>query len=228
MKGGWPWLRDRISILLNGRESRNSIYALNRISVFDQLPVHSEDIVFLGDSILNYGEWHEYLDNVRAKNRAIDGDDTHSILGRLAAVVAGNPRHIIVSCGINNLQRKMTTSQTIHEYNQILSYILLQSPNSTVWILPVLPVNAKLYALRIASQFPGVSRPRNSDVDTINSFLESLAADTSRVHYVDMPELLSDMGELRDKYTIDGLHLNGRGLRKIALRLQQSGIGEGQ
>ena len=43
-----------------------------RATLFEELPVKSTDIVFLGNSITHFGEWHELFNNPNIKNRGID------------------------------------------------------------------------------------------------------------------------------------------------------------
>ena len=67
--------------------------------------------------------------------------------------------------------------------------------------------------------------PKQSDVEKVNAFLKNLAGDgRSHTHFVEMLTLLSNTGELREEFTDDGLHLNGRGMKEIATRLQKLGL----
>ena len=60
-----------------------SEYNFQRRSLFEKLPVTSKDIVFLGNSITDGGEWNELLANPRVKNRGISGDRSSWMLDRL-------------------------------------------------------------------------------------------------------------------------------------------------
>ncbi len=42
-----------------------------RATLFEKLPIDSDDIVFLGNSITNGCEWHELFNNPNIKNRGI-------------------------------------------------------------------------------------------------------------------------------------------------------------
>ncbi len=225
-KGGLPWLSRQVAgILQPPRPETNRLdFPNSRLSVFEQLPVGPGDIVFLGDSIFAMGEWHEYLDDGRAKNRAIDGEDTRGILKRLKPIVSGKPRHVVIHCGINNFQNHIPYSQTTSEYTQIVDTISSRSAQTDIWMLPVLPVNERLYKKWILRALPGMNKPERTAVEDLNAFIKRLAAGSSRVHFVDVPALLNPEGELREECTYDGLHLNGRGLKKVAKRLQGLGL----
>lgn len=45
-----------------------------RSTLFEKLPIDSDDIVFLGNSITNGCEWHELFNNPNIKNRGISSD----------------------------------------------------------------------------------------------------------------------------------------------------------
>ena len=63
-----------------------SEYNFQRRSLFEKLPVTSKDIVFLGNSITDGGEWNELLANPRVKNRGISGDRSSWMLDRSRSV----------------------------------------------------------------------------------------------------------------------------------------------
>lgn len=220
--GGLPWLGRQLAEVFqpNDTETVRGNYQDHRLSVFYRLSVEPGDIVLLGDSILDIGEWQELLDDHRAKNRAILGDDTRSLLNRLGPVLAGRPRHIVLMCGINNFQKGMPYGQTTTEYAGIVATVTSQSPGTDIWLLPVLPVNRALYRKRVAPYNPRLTMPPQQEVQALNAFIRRLASDNPRIHFVDLPELLDATGQLQAAYTLDGLHLNGRGLELLAARLK--------
>lgn len=55
---------------------RYSTYYYQRVSLFEQLPISSDDILFIGNSITDGGEWSELFQNSHVKNRGISGDTT--------------------------------------------------------------------------------------------------------------------------------------------------------
>lgn len=196
-------------------------YISNRESVFAQLTIGPEDIVFLGDSIFDFAEWHELLIDYHVKNRAVCGDTTHSILKRLDRIADGKPRHVVLLCGVNNFQHRIPFAKTTREYAQIVDRIRSRSQNTEIVLLPVLPVNSSLYRNRILPYHPGLNKPSRSEVVALNRFIQQLASNMPRVHYLDLSMLLDSKGELRADYTLDGLHLNGRGVCEIATKLRQ-------
>ena len=51
-----------------------SEYNYQKRSLFEQLPIRGNDIVFLGNSITDGGEWAELFNNRHVKNRGISAD----------------------------------------------------------------------------------------------------------------------------------------------------------
>lgn len=220
-KGGVPWVNRKLSMVFNTKDAKKTAgtYPNNKLSLYNQLPIHSTDIIFLGDSNLDYGEWHELMGTKTAKNRSINGADTHTILGRLEYIIQGKPRHVVLLCGINNFQKKIPLQRSINEYKKIVDEILSKSKNTNIWLMPIFPINKKLYRQWIVPDHPGINIPNQKMVESMNTAIASLQ-NHPQVHFCDMPNLLNEKGELSNKYTFDGLHLNGLGLIKIAETLK--------
>ena len=75
----------------------------HRKNLFQQLPNTSGEIIFLGDSMTEYGEWVEFFGNPNIKNRGIAGDMTDGILDRLDEVTASSPSQLFLMIGVNDL-----------------------------------------------------------------------------------------------------------------------------
>ena len=222
-KGGLPWLKHQVPLITNmmrGRQAPREVPNTSP-SVYQQLSVGPDDIILLGDDQLDAGEWHELLGDAHAKKRTIVGDDTHALLQRLGPIVEGRPRHVVVCCGSNNIRARTPHAQTAREYAQIVERLASRSPDTDTWLLPVLPVNARLYRRWVAPDVPYLHMPDRHDVQQLNQAIRALAVGTPRVHFVDLPEVVDEAGGLRQEYTLDGLHLNGAGLKLVALHLKR-------
>ena len=79
-----------------GRVLAQGEYYDQRRSLFEVLPIRSSDIVFLGNSITDGGEWAELFDNRHVRNRGISGDQTGWMLGRLDPILAGHPKRLFL------------------------------------------------------------------------------------------------------------------------------------
>ena len=63
------------------------------------LPLHSSDIVFLGNSITDGCEWAELFENRHVKNRGISGDRSGWLLERLDSIIAAHPKKLFLMIG---------------------------------------------------------------------------------------------------------------------------------
>ena len=200
-KGGIEFITSQFQkYQANASEIVYTPYYLHKKSQYEKLPISRSDIVFLGDSLTDEGEWIELLENPNIKNRGISGDTTNRILERLDTIVNGKPDKIFLMVGINDFIGESRSSDYIlGKYKEILSIIRTQSPKTKVIVQSVLPVNNNILRYWYSNQ----------NIINFNSKLEKLAQEFN-YQYVNVFARLSDSrNKLDAKYTNDGLHLNG-------------------
>ena len=78
------------------QERKYSTFYEQRATLFEELPVTSKDIIFLGNSITNGCEWAELFQNKNVKNRGISGDICMGVYDRLDPIVKGKPAKIFL------------------------------------------------------------------------------------------------------------------------------------
>ena len=83
-------------------------YYHQRVTLFRALPQTKEDIIFLGNSITDGGEWGELFNDIKIKNRGISGDITAGVLHRLDELANGKPAKVFLLIGVNDLARNIT------------------------------------------------------------------------------------------------------------------------
>lgn len=88
---------------LQAQGRKHTTFYDQRATLFEVLPTSKKDIIFLGNSITNGGEWAELLGNPHVKNRGISGDRTDGVLDRLHVITKGKPAKIFLLIGINDL-----------------------------------------------------------------------------------------------------------------------------
>ena len=184
-----------------------STFYYQRTSLFEVLPVTSDDIVFLGNSITNGAEWCELFSDPYVKNRGISGDTTDGVYDRLNQVVDGHPKKIFLMIGINDVSRGRSTEQIAAGIRAIAERIAAESPSTRLYLQSVLPVN-DCYGMF------GNHTSRYLQVAEINAEIQKIAADTGAV-YVDLytPFAEPESGKMRPELSNDGLHLLGAGYR---------------
>jgi lysophospholipase L1-like esterase len=196
-----PRLRFRIKAMQEAQALPFNVpYYHHRKSQLERLPIHTSDIVFLGDSLTDEGEWAELLSHPLIKNRGISSDTTIGVLDRLSDIITPQPRKLFLMIGVNDLSNLGRSSTEITQtYREILTRIQHLSPQTTVFIQSVLPIKRELF----------LGFTTNNDIRALNTQLQHLATEFA-YPYIDLhTHFLDAHHQLDTKYTLDGIHLNG-------------------
>ena len=163
----------------------------------------------LGNSITAECEWAELLDNPNVLNRGVIGDGTTDILNRLDDVIVMKPKKIFLLIGVNDLLY-LPLSKIIKNYEKIVNRLLLESPNTKLYLESVLPVHNSFRR----------NGMKNEDIDILNKNIEQIAQKQS-LTYINLNTKFKSIlvtasgawleGGLNPEYSIDGIHLNGKG-----------------
>lgn len=193
---------------IHAQERKYSTFYYQRATLFEELPVTSSDIIFLGNSITNGGEWAELFDNPHVKNRGISGDVCMGVYDRLDAILKGSPAKIFLLIGINDVDRGASADTIVERIGMIVDKIRKDSPSTKIYLQSVLPVSDHY------KMFNGHTSCWQV-VPEINKGLVRLAADRG-VKYIDLYSHFIDntTGKMNIEYTNDGLHLLGKGYKK--------------
>lgn len=197
-----------MTLTVNAQERKYSTFYYQRATLFEALPVTSEDIIFLGNSITNGSEWSELFGNPHIKNRGISGDTTMGVYDRLDAILKGKPAKIFLLIGINDVSRGISADTIVRNIGMIVEKVKKDSPDTRLYLQSVLPVtdHYKLF---------GGHTSRAAMVPEINKGLKTLA-EKNGATYVDLYSQFLDpaTGKLNIEYTNDGLHMLGKGYLK--------------
>lgn len=182
-----------------------SKFYYQRASLFEELPIQSQDVVFLGNSITNGSEWHELFNAPNFKNRGISGDLAQGVYDRLQPIIKGKPQKVFLLIGINDLQRGTPPDSVIYWVQKIIQQLKQQSPDTKLYIQSILPVNTNFRSF--SDQIT-----RLQAIEKTNQQLEYLCQKES-LTYIDLFEGLKSRSsnQLDPLYTNDGLHLMGKG-----------------
>ncbi len=195
----------------------STTYYQQKLTLFKLLPDTKNEIIFLGNSITDIGEWAEIWDNKKVKNRGISGDNTFGVLARLDEVVSSKPAKIFIMIGINDISKSTPDSVIISNYKKIISKIKLASPNTKIIVQSILPTNNNFTAFKNHQN-------KTEHILFINDALEKYCVENKLV-YVDLySSFLDDEKKLDKKYTNDGLHINGYGYMKWKEILEGKGL----
>lgn len=177
-----------------------------KVSLFDSLPVLPQDIVFLGNSITDGGEFQELFGIENVKNRGIRSDVIGGVLKRLDQVTDGHPKKIFLLIGINDVSHNLSAAQLVKKYETLVDSIRAKSPESQLYLQSVMPINNDF------RRYKGLIG-KESVIKKFNEGIKEMA-DRKGATYIDLwPYLADKTGKLKRAYTNDGLHLTGAGYK---------------
>lgn len=191
----------------------------NNQSVSNPLPYNTEkdysyfdSCVFVGDSIMEglsaYGFFPESqvfasvgLNPYQLNTNTID--TYYGNVTALSAVVSANPSNIYIMMGMNGVAWDMNDSMT-EQIGIFIDNVKAKLPAANIYIMSVTPVSAEREAKPSASD----GKILNSQINSFNASLLSLANDKS-VYYLDINSYLKGSnGCLPSDLTSDGIHIS--------------------
>lgn len=188
-------------------DAKADSYYDRKVSLFELLPINSNDIVFLGNSITDGGEFQELLNMPNVKNRGISSDVISGVEKRTAQVMLGKPKKLFLLIGINDVSHNLTVKQLATRYERLVKNIRMLSPSTEVYLQSVMPVNNdfKRYKSLVGKE---------KTIKAFNKEIERIAK-ANGCTFIDLTPALADpaTGKLRRSFTNDGLHLTGAGYK---------------
>ena len=177
------------------RERRGSAFAATRLT--------KAKVVFLGDSITQEGEWHEYFPDLAVANRGISADTTKDVLERLDQVFALQPDIVCIMIGINDIQAQESADAIAARIAEIVQKLKGKIEGVQIILQSILPSNDRwMKAIDL------------SEIAALNGSMKELEK-IEHVHWLDVSVLFAKAdGKLDERYTNDGLHLNGEAYAK--------------
>lgn len=188
-----------------------TVYRSARRELFTSLSTGSAEIVILGDSHVDWGEWSELLERPGVVNRGIGGDDSSDILARIDAVSALKPRVLVLMAGANDVLRGRALAETLRNLGDAVDAVRRDSPRTTIILEGVLPIDGARYGVAVDP----------AAVDALNRELAKLAG-ARHLAWHDAGALVrGEGGGLDPRLSPDGLHLSAEGYRRWARSLRE-------
>lgn len=182
-------------------ESNSLSYLEGRAQTFKNLNETPDNIVFLGDSLTEGGEWSEMFKNANLVNRGINGETTEGVLNRIEETVDGKPEKLFLMIGINDLEHKVPVSDIIENYENILKTSIGVSPNTKLYVQSVLPNNSDIRAASVPTD----------EINELNSQIKELAEEYGAKYLNVFESMVDKDGNLNKDFTYDGVHLKQPG-----------------
>jgi len=184
----------------------------------NQVSVKEPDIIFIGDSIVEYYPLYELLQtDKRLVNRGIRGYKTDLLLENLDAHLFGQALDkVFILIGTNDIGKEMPQTETLANLEAVIQEISRDYPLAQIQLLSVLPVNeAPVYKSTVYVR-------SNEKIQALNQAYRQLTNAYMNVQFIDLYDaFLDEEGQLRPDYTTDGLHLTIPGYTALSKALQE-------
>lgn len=199
--------------LLKEQEKIQTKYReLNQVSVLEP------DIIFIGDSIVEYYPLQELFGTAKTiVNRGIRGYQTRLLLENLDAHLYGDAvDQIVLLIGTNDIGKDIPLNEALDNLERVIQSIVREYPLSQIKLLSILPVNeGEKYKQTVYIR-------TNEKIREWNRAYEALASAYMQVDFVPVYDSLIDSeGQLKSAYTTDGLHLSVAGYQALSEALKE-------
>ena len=199
-------------LLKEQEKIQNKYRELNQISIIEP------DIIFIGDSIIEYYPLQELLGTSKTiVNRGIRGYQTGLLRENLDAHLYGDAvDQIVLLIGTNDIGKDIPMSQALTNLESVIQSISRDYPLSQIKLVSILPVNE-------GEDFKQTVYIRtNEKIKAWNQAYQELASAYMQVEFVPVFEnLLDQEGQLKADYTTDGLHLGVAGYQALSNTLKK-------
>ena len=194
--------------LLKEQEKIQTKYReLNQVSVLEP------DIIFIGDSIVEYYPLQELFgDAMTIVNRGIRGYQTRLLLENLDAHLYGDAvDQIVLLIGTNDIGKDIPMNEALDNLEGVIQSLNRDYPLSQIKLVSILPVNeGEEYKQTVYIR-------TNEKIREWNQAYEALASAYMQVDFVPIYDSLTDSeGQLQSTYTTDGLHLSVAGYQALS------------
>ncbi len=183
----------------NSKKKYTELY-YQRASLFDILPVDSNSIVMLGNSLTHGCEWHELFGMPNVLNRGINGDVVQGIYERIDPIVKGKPAKIFLLSGVNDVSHNLSADSISTAIDNLITYIQDNTPTTRIYLQSLLPINNSF------GRYKNVFG-KEQVIRDINKQLEKIALKHNITWININPAFADEDGNLRKDLTNDGLHL---------------------
>lgn len=150
------------------------------------------ELVMYGDSITEWGPWHDAFSGFQVANRGLAGDTTAGMLERIDTTLVCQPKLVCIMAGINDLAQGYSVQQVVENYRRMLA--IWQEHGIEVWVQSTLYVGERMSSL-------------NPLVSELNRQLRQICQAQS-LRFIDLNATLCPEQTLPLECSCDDLHLN--------------------
>lgn len=181
-------------------DSLFSTYYHQKVTLFREMPKRTNEVIFIGNSITEGGQWTELFNDLNVLNRGISGDITAGVIHRLDEIYTRKPSKVFLLIGINDLSKGISNDSIVKNILFICQLLHRKSPSTKIFVQSLLPVNNHFSKFKTHT-----SKAR--EIKQVNKALLD-SAYQNYYEYIDLYNHFIDSNEeLKNEYTNDGLHL---------------------
>ena len=172
-----------------------------RDRLFRDFPRAAHQTYFVGDSHTERFELAELLHSADVCNRGIGGDRTAGVLHRIGPLVQAQPAKVFLLIGVNDVLFGPGVNEAAANLEQVLQRFRAGAPRTRLYVQSVLPTDwPRLHSTE--SALPAIQE--------LNRRYAALARAYGAT-FLDLYPAFSGPAGLNEAYSLDGLHLNGKG-----------------
>ena len=173
----------------------------------------AENVVFLGDSITNRYDLDKYFPDTNVVNSGVEANRTSHILDDMYnRIYKYNPSKVFILIGTNQVPGD-SVKKIVSDIEKIVMEIHKNRKLAKVYVESIYPVDPN----REGSL---ASDKNNNTIKEINEKL-SKSASLLNFTYIDIYSKLIDGDNLKDEYSIDGLHLSEKGYEVVTKTIEK-------
>ena len=183
-------------------------YFIEKNGIFSGLPIYPDDIVMLGDEIIDFGEWPDFFNDTCFVNRGIMFEGSPHTLYRVDGVAKATPSKIFVSTGLQDIKRasdadaNLVADTVIANVKEIFRRAHAISPATELYYISILADRQ-------------VSDAGVTAIAKANKHIKDAAEKDKVFTFVDISNMADASGKMDEAYTYDGRSLNGLGYEKL-------------
>jgi lysophospholipase L1-like esterase len=197
------------SAFAQGKKKYSDHYYKRTAQFEQERPINSSDIVMLGDSLTEGGDWDtlfkEWLPTgISVVNRGIVGDDAPGIYDRLHQILPGNPKKIFLLVGVNDISHQITADSVLTDIERVVKTIRKECPKTKLYIQSLLPYNFDKCIYKTMNKVD-----KTPVIRDVNKGLKKMARKYN-VKFIYLYDYFKAPGSLHldAQFTKDGLHIN--------------------
>lgn len=178
-----------------------------RVVAFTREKPHSTRAAFLGDDLMEHGNWVKLLGDSTVINRGIAGDVTFGTLKRLVELKRFSPANLVIEVGTGDLINGVPEEIVMENIFLLISRCKRTLPNTRLFVLSLVPVK-EVY-------------PQAESVGVINTQLSRIQSKFGYT-YIDLNKFLLDSaGRLKRDCSADENRLTAEGYRQVVQALKE-------